>query len=341
MVTAPDFYDIVKATEEDPRSGEGDMVVLRDGRIMFAYTSFRQGRDDARADIVARVSSDRGRTWTEPELLVSGDEALENVMSVSFLRPRSGGVLLFYLRKDSRSRCRALVRRSDDEAATWSEPVGCTPGERYHVIVNNCAVQLSAGRLVLPYEVCAEVWTANERILAAAAVSDDEGQTWGRSNEIYAPKRGAMEARLVERRDGTLWMLMRTDQGSIWQSTSTDRGMTWCEPTDTGIESPQSPFVLTRIPSTGALLLVRNPIADLSQGSHQGHRTPLVACISWDDGVTWENEKLLEADTSRTYCYLSTTFVDDLVLFSYYVGRPEAPLECLRIARVPVEWFCQ
>jgi len=47
----------------------------------------------------------------------------------------------------------------------------------------------------------------------------------------------------------------------------------------------------------------------------------------------------LEPDTTRTYCYLSATFVDDMVVLSYYVGRLERPLECLRIARVPLAWF--
>ncbi len=134
-------------------------------------------------------------------------------------------------------------------------------------------------------------------------------------------------------------MSMRTDQGSMWQATSADRGMTWSNPSDAGMESSQSPFVLTRIPSTGDFPLVRNPKADLSQGTHQGYRTPPAASVSRDDGASWLNEKLLEADTSRSYCYPNTTFVGDGVVFGYYVGGLTTPLECLRIARVPVAWF--
>ena len=339
MPSTPELTDLVTATPENPRTGEGDMVVLRDGRVLFAYTSFRQARDDARADIVCRTSGDQGRSWSKPQLLVSGDEASENVMSVSFLRSGTGGILLLYLRKDSRTLCRAWVRRSDDEGQTWSDAICCTPEDSYYCIVNNCASQLSDGRVLLPYSVCDEIWTARERLLVAVAASDDDGVTWQHSNTIYAPKRGAMEPRVAELRNGELRMLIRTDQGSMWQSASCDRGATWSDPSDSGIESPQSPFVFTRIPSTGDLLLVRNPKANLTQGTHQGYRTPLAASISRDDGRTWVNEKLLESDTTRTYCYLSTTFVGDEVLFSYYRGHPGMSLETLRAARVPVAWF--
>ena len=227
VATMPEFIDLVRATPTEPRSGEGDMVVLRDGRLFFAYASFRKAADNAVADIVARTSADGGRSWTAPSVLIPHREARENVMSVSLRRTAAGRLLLFYLRKDSISECRAWLRQSTDEAQTWGEAVCCTPATRYHVIVNNCAVQLRDGRLVLPYEVCDAVWTKDERISAAAAVSDDEGRSWRSSNEIYAPKRGAMEARVIERRDGSLWMLMRTDQGTLWESSSADRGLTW------------------------------------------------------------------------------------------------------------------
>ncbi len=338
MAAEPEFFDLVPVTEQHPRSGEGDMVVLRDGRLFFAYTSFEQERDDAPARIVSRYSSDAGRTWTAPETLIA-DEAAQNVMSVSLLRLQSGGILLFYMRKDSPTRGAMWVRRSDDEAQTWSEAICCTPAPLYQGAVNNCAMQLSEGRIVLPYEACGEVWLADEHIVAGTAYSDDDGQTWQQSNTVYSPKRGAMEARVVELSDGRLWMLMRTDRGVLDESYSEDHGTTWGNPVSSGIEAPQSPFVFTRIPSTGDILLIRNPVANLEQGTHQGYRTPLTSALSKDDGRTWVNQKDLEPDTTRTYCYLSATFVDDMVVLSYYVGRLERPLECLRIARVPLAWF--
>ena len=338
MSGAPEFHDLVPATPANPRSGEGDMVLLEDGRIFFAYTSFQAAGDDARASIVSRCSGDGGRTWTDPETLIA-DEARQNVMSVSLLRLQSGAILLFYMRKDSPTRGAMWCRRSDDEALTWGDAVCCTPAPLYQGAVNDCALQLADGRVLLPYEACEEVWVEDEHILAGTAVSDDDGATWRQSNLIFAPHRGAMEPRVVELPGGRLRMLMRTDRGVIDESYSEDRGETWSDPASSGIESPQSPFVLKRLPATGDLLLIRNPIANLTQGTHQGYRTPLRSAISADQGATWVHERDLEPDTTHTYCYVSASFVDDMVLLSYYVGRPEAPLECLRVARVPLTWF--
>lgn len=338
MLTGPEFFDLVTVTAEHPRSGEGDMALLGDGRLFFAYGDFQGAADNARASIVSRYSADQGRTWTDPETLIHADEARENVMSVSLLRLHSGGLLLFYLRKDGLERCQAWMRRSDDDTGSWGEAVCCTPAARYHVIVNNCAVQLRSGRVLLPYEACDKVWTTEEHLEAGVAYSDDEGRTWRHSNLVYSPRRGAMEPRVVELSDGRLWMLMRTDRGVIDQSFSFDEGETWSRPVSSGVISPQAPFVFTRLPHTGDLLLMRNPYADLSLG-HQGLRTPLRCAVSSDEGCSWRHQQDLEPDTNRTYCYLSITFIDDLAIMSYYVGSLARPLESLRIARVPLSWF--
>ncbi len=338
MLSGPEFYELVKTSPESPRTGEGSMLRSAGGGLLFVYTDFRGGEDNARASIVKRVSADAGASWAEPEVIIA-EEGRENVMSVSLLRLSSEEILMAYLRKDSRSECHVCVRRSRDEGQTWSEPIRCNHYDSYFVIVNDCFLQLRDGRLILPFEVCEEVWVPNERIEAGCLYSDDDGYTWQMSNTVYAPRRGAMEARVVELADGRLWMLMRTDQGVIYEACSADRGETWREPAPTTIESPQSPFVFTRIPSTGDILLVRNPVANMTQGTHQGYRTPLAACVSDDDGLTWKHERLLETDTEHTYCYLSVCFVDGIAVFSYYVGSAEQPLESLRIARVPVSWF--
>ncbi len=337
MQAAPEFIDLIPVSEESPRNGEGSILELTDGRLLFVYTHFYGYADNSSAAIAARYSSDRGATWTEPEIVIA-DEAEENVMSVSLLRLQSGGVLMVYLRKDGNSNCTVWARRSYDEGKTWGEAVGATPEPGYHECVNDCVIQLSNGRIIIPSDGCEEVWTADERIRGRCLYSDNDGATWRGSNYVTAPTRGTMELRVVELRDGRLWLLARTDQGVLYESFSEDNGETWDEARPSGIESPQTPFVFTRIPATGDLLLIRNPIVDMSHPM-QGVRTPLAASISRDEGETWENAKDLEVDTSQTYCYLSACFLDDLTVLSYYVGTPTRPLQNLRIARVPTVWF--
>jgi sialidase-1 len=113
------IYDIPPGPG-NPRNSEGDTLLLADGRLMLAWTRFTGAEDHARADIPAMFSVDGGAGWSKPHVLVSPDEAGQNVMSVSLLHERGlGEELLFYLRKNSTNDLHVRLRRSRDEGATW------------------------------------------------------------------------------------------------------------------------------------------------------------------------------------------------------------------------------
>jgi len=327
---------LVKATEENRRHGEGDLVELKDRRLCFIYTRYTAGwRDAHNADLVMRTSSDRGKTWTEPQVLVSRSEGMKNVMSASILRLRSGELLLFYLRKNSLNDCQLYVRRSTDEFRTLGAPVRVSIDDGYVVCHNDRAVQLSDGRIVLPTNAHTIYKNVNgkrepEFFRSGAAkvyYSDDEGRTWRGDAGRIAPRSTTQhEPGLVELRDGRLWMYMRTTQGAIYGCYSSDRGVHWTEPEPTPLKSPEAPATIKRIPWTGDLLCVWN--------DHTGYhalprtiRSPLCLAISKDDGQTWGKPRVLEAappddgwrSVARSYySYTSMTFVKDRVILSYW-----------------------
>src|SRR5690606_1258561 len=114
----------------NPRNSEGDFIKLKDGRWLFIYTHFVSGSGDhAKAFLASRESKDGGLTWSEKDAVVVENEGGFNVMSVSLLRLQSGEIALFYLRKNSLSDCRPVLRISNDEAKTWSEPIECITDE--------------------------------------------------------------------------------------------------------------------------------------------------------------------------------------------------------------------
>ncbi len=56
--------DVFEATAENPRYSEGSVIVLRDGRLLYATTEFEgSGSDFAKARIIAVTSDDGGRNW--------------------------------------------------------------------------------------------------------------------------------------------------------------------------------------------------------------------------------------------------------------------------------------
>ena len=121
------------------RNSEGDFIQLKDGRWLFIYTHFTDGADDhSKAFLASRESSDGGKTWTDHDRIVVADEGGFNVMSVSLLRLKTGGLALFYLRKNSLQDCRPVMRLSHDEAKTWSGLIECiTDGVGYYVLNNS------------------------------------------------------------------------------------------------------------------------------------------------------------------------------------------------------------
>ena len=60
----------------NPRNSEGAFMPLKDGRIMFAYSRYygKSSSDHATADIAARYSSDKGRTWTTNDEIIVKNE---------------------------------------------------------------------------------------------------------------------------------------------------------------------------------------------------------------------------------------------------------------------------
>ncbi|MEX2233901.1 MAG: sialidase family protein [Cyclobacteriaceae bacterium] len=309
----------------NPRNSEGDFITLKDGRILFIYSHFSgaSGSDFGNAYLASRYSTDNGNTWSSEDQLVVKQEGDMNVMSVSLLRLKNGNIALFYARKNSEEDCIPMMRISTDEAKTWSDPVTCiTDRPGYYVLNNNRVVQLKNGRLLMPvamHKALNGKWQ-NKGILYTY-YSDDNGVTWTCSKvvpnntEIITQEPG-----LIELKDGTIMMFIRTDSGVQQLSYSKDNGQTWSHIEPSNIKSPLSPASIARIPTTGDLLMVWNN-NDGSNPELKGKRTPFNLAISKDEGKTWQHTKTIEDNPDGWYCYTAIHFAGKDVLLGHCAGR--------------------
>jgi len=340
----------------NPRNTEGSFVTLADGSILYAYSRYYGGsHDHCPAVIGAAVSDDGGWTWRLIEKPLVENEGAMNVMSVSLLRPRSGELLLFYLRKNGLADCRLHVRRSRDEGRTWSEPTLCVPMPGYHVTNNDRVIQTCTGRIIAPGSL--HRWSSPHEVAAGEVylyVSDDDGHTWRAIGPVPCTLQTAMgpeEPGVLELGDGRIWLHARTDTGRHWQSFSPDDGQGWSLMEPSQFMAPCSPLCVRRDPNSGHLLAVWNdhsgrfPVPDRSQHNNWGSvnwgRTPLVTAISDDEGRTWKHHRALESDFEHGYCYTAIHFVDDAVLLAYNAGGPEhGGVLCRhRMRHVPLRWL--
>ncbi|MBI5010278.1 MAG: exo-alpha-sialidase, partial [Bacteroidia bacterium] len=251
----------LEAGNNNPRNSEGDFITLRDGRILFVYSHYtgNSADDHASAYLAGRYSSDGGETWTPEDVTIVEQEGLMNVMSVSMLRLQTGEIALFYLRKNSDSDCIPMLRISKDETLTWSDPVKCiTDRDGYFVLNNSRVVQLKDGRLMMPVSLHKSPGDSTFASIGRIwnYYSDDNGKSWKASQELSNP--GSVvtqEPGVVELSNGDIMMYLRTMSGVQYFSYSKDKGETWSPAESGNIKSPCSPASITRIPSTGDLLL--------------------------------------------------------------------------------------
>jgi sialidase-1 len=328
--------EIAPMTDDYFRHSEGAAVRLPNGDILLSWSRFyaEEGNarrdDNAPANIVLARSTDGGRTWTEPQPLDLPRGRINN-MQVSFLQ-LGNTTQLYYSKRDAGNAADKFIIESTDGGKTWSAPRQATPGNRRYTGPNDRMVQLSSGRILLP---CHTDVQANNRAEHAPIIlwSDDKGKTWTAGEPVmaepqYYEGRAPLrlhEPALVERKDGSVWMLARTTTGNFYESVSTDGGKSWSTARPTSIEALTAPPQIKRL-SDGRLLKVWNPYNEAAR-SHRSKmtaetkvpvmpgyvkRTILAAATSRDEGKTWSRPVILaDGGSDWGYAYPSVIELTD------------------------------
>lgn len=131
-----------------------------------------------------------------------------------------------------------------------------------------------------------------------AVISKDNGLTYNIQGLAHPDQPSCDEHMIVEKEDGSLWMLIRVKYG-IAESFSFDAGETWTPPKPSSISSPVSRFFIRRMPS-GRLLLI-NHLDFIDDENLHLRRNNLTAMLSDDDGKTWPHKILLDERNSVSY----------------------------------------
>ncbi len=282
------------------------IAVSPGGRLWITFKTGDIGEDEDNCTVVV-TSGDKGETWSGPVLAVDTDGPVRTNDPGIWTDPNGRVTLMFgqvYGFWDGRGGLWTMTAENgDDEHTKWSEPVRLSDG----YTKNKPFVTKDGKWLYLIEHMGPEGWRGRyakgapmERGLihprpelnhANVFVSEDEGRTlryYGQS-KIPAKDKTFQEHMIVEKRDGTLWMLGRTNYG-VGEAFSKDGGKTWTEMAPAkGIQGPSSRTFFQRLAS-GSILLIKNG-AEIDQPSGRTHMT---AYLSEDDGETWPHRLLLD-----------------------------------------------
>jgi len=277
----------------------GPFLILPDGRLLTADPE----------NIL--LSDDDGKTWSEVAPARHGQQTKEPA-SFYLLQTKTGVLVMVYLDMtpgnwkflwdtavgEPKEGCRLELWavRSLDGGKTWVDKQRLLDGYNANFFG---FIQTSKGRLVLVAE---HLVTNPGRWVSCSLISDDDGQTWKRSNLIdiggHGHHDGATEPTVAELSDGRLLMFIRTNLGRFWQAISDDGGRYWRTIQPSSIDASTSPGYLLRLQS-GRLVLVWNrldPEGGESPKSAPGpasetptswYREELSIAFSEDDGVNW------------------------------------------------------
>ncbi len=333
-------WDMTKSREENEVVDCGwfpSIARLSSGDLIVAYSYSPSHSNFSR--IATRTSSDEGRSWSEPTVIVDTpgvpDEKEPNVTVL-----RNGDVMIWYydFNNPNRSNNRTInVIRSVDDGETWSQPVvpdTLAYASPYgYAAGNGELIEMENGTLLLPFTAMRDRRGREGAPAAHVLRSFDGGATWDLADErvvmwsgpdyyvsgTTTPATWYVEPALVDLGGGRVMMVARTSynpQDAVMRvSYSDDNGDTWTAPTDIAGLKGDAPHLL-RLRDGNVLLTW----GDRSRTWGQGRPT---AGLIYDPETGWaDNEQKLIYRGPRDFgdqAYSgSVQLADGSVLTVYY-----------------------
>lgn len=306
-------------------------------------------------DVVARVSKDNGKTWTEPVTIAGtaelggdyghGDPAIvtdRETGDIFVLVTSKKG--FYYGTPDDPARLKCIV--SHDNGITWDTPVditdqiygaGCSDKTRqgWHSMFfsSGAALQTSKGTLMVVAPVRTTSNNTHSLFQAQIIRSDDHGKTWT-CNGVPALY-DADESKILELNDGRLLVKSRKQGGGyVYYSISDDDGASWSERSQfTDVYDPGCDGDIIRLTSTskdeGANRLLLS-IPDATS------RKNVTVYLSTDEAKTWPLKKTICPGGSA---YSSMVVLDDGTIGIYFEEDGLEGGYHMRYARFSLNWL--
>lgn len=297
---------------------------LQDGRIAVVL---RGGGGHltikGRLDMV--FSSDEGKTWTKPIVVVDSPaddrnpslgQAKDGTLIVGFWRTETYDENDRYNPKLDKPRT-TWVTRSSDGGKTWSDPSQIDAADISFGSPFGRILTLPDGTMLMAiYGFDIRQPGAKDggtRHHSYVYQSKDDGRSWKRISEIGDGRQQLNETSLLRLPDGKLLAAIRARATDVWISESTDDGLTWSK-TRQITPANGHPADLTMLPDGRVLLTVGNRIGPYG----------VVGMIGTTAGeFDWEKRfSLMDDAISRDCGYPSSVVLKDgRILTMYYATR--------------------
>lgn len=283
-----------------PQCHASTIVETSDGVAAAWFGGTREKNPDVGIWFSKRTSDG----WSTPVQLADGSEGEDQEYACwnpVLFQPKSGPLMLFYKVGPHPRTWWGVLRTSNDDGKTWSNPsrLGTTTalGEPHPQLagpIKNKPVQLDDGTIFCPSSTEHAGWRVHFE------VSSDNGKSWSVTGPINDGSNfNAIQPSILTYADGRLQVLCRTREGVVAQSISTDHGKTWSAMSATSLPNPNSGTDAVTL-TDGRQLLVYNHT--IKGGPFPSGRNMINVAVS-SDGVDWTPVITLEKERRVEFSY--------------------------------------
>ncbi len=272
------------------------IVTAKNGTLVAAINervpSLADLRDNRDINIAVRLSTDNGKSWTEPTIVVEfpdGQSASDPSMIVD---EKTGDIFLFYNYMDldtAKGVYRLQYVKSMNNGLTWGNPVDITDQiakpeweKKFKFITSGRGIYTSDGKMLhTMVDVGRGVYVFG---------SDDHGKTWYFIDNLVSP---ADESKIVELSDGRWMINSRVKRGAKrrYVHISDDQGKTWSSHQDDSLLDPRCNGSIIRY--TAKRDGYDKDRLLFSNANSKKRRVNLTVRLSYDEGETWAVSKVL------------------------------------------------
>ncbi len=260
--------------------------VTKKGRLFCCFFSGAISETIGNYSLLIK-SDDAGNTWSEPILAAFLEGPIRCFDPCVWIAP-DGKLWFFwavrYMEREGKplETYATFTEDPDADEIKWCEPFAVGPG-----VMLNKPLVCADGDVIFSIS----SWAHTSDKVIDVYRSNDNGITRAKIGSVQYDRLVFGEQIIVERKDTTLAMYIRTDYG-IGVSLSYDGGYTWTKAAKTSLGGPCSRFFIGRLQS-GKLLLVNH--------HDYNKRDNLKAMLSDDDGETWYGYIMLDERDNVSY----------------------------------------